>query len=172
MRGHHDYRHVCPGQTSAAHRHHAQFFVNVLAGSVVMQVAGGEAKQLGPGETFYEKPSDIQSRHFGQILSCLRKALSILAHFALTLASFAGYCVRFLAIVKSCRTRKHTRQPARPHHWYRRTSDVVSSPNMTFRSRSCSAESATPTFIRFATSGASSCPRIIQSSPDMKSSGV
>ena len=39
-----------------------------------MQVAGGEAKQLGPGETFYEKPSDIQSRHFGQILSCLRES--------------------------------------------------------------------------------------------------
>ena len=48
-----------PGQTSAAHRHHAHVFVYVLEGSVVMQVAGGEAKQLGPGGTFYEKPSDI-----------------------------------------------------------------------------------------------------------------
>ncbi len=48
-----------PGQTSAAHRHRAHVFVYVLEGSVVMQVAGGEAKQLGPGETFYEKPSDI-----------------------------------------------------------------------------------------------------------------
>jgi len=48
-----------PGQASAAHRHHAHVFVYVLAGSVVMQVAGGEAKQLGPGDTFYEKPSDV-----------------------------------------------------------------------------------------------------------------
>ncbi len=48
-----------PGQASKAHRHHAHVFVYVLEGSVVMQVAGGEAKQLGPGETFYEKPSDI-----------------------------------------------------------------------------------------------------------------
>ena len=48
-----------PGQTSTAHRHHAHVFVYVLEGSVVMQVAGGEAKQLGPGETFYEQPSDI-----------------------------------------------------------------------------------------------------------------
>lgn len=48
-----------PGQVSAAHRHHAHVFVYVLEGSVIMQVAGGEAKQLGPGETFYETPSDI-----------------------------------------------------------------------------------------------------------------
>lgn len=48
-----------PGQASKAHRHQAHVFVYVLEGQVVMQVAGGEAKQLGPGETFYEKPSDI-----------------------------------------------------------------------------------------------------------------
>lgn len=47
-----------PGQSSPAHRHHAHVFVYVLSGSIVMQVAGGEAKQLGPGDTFYEKPSD------------------------------------------------------------------------------------------------------------------
>lgn len=50
---------LAPGQASPAHRHHAHVFVYVLSGSVVMQVAGGEAKQLGPGDTFYEKPSDI-----------------------------------------------------------------------------------------------------------------
>lgn len=48
-----------PGQASKAHRHQAHVFVYVLEGQVVMQVAGGEARQLGPGETFYEKPSDI-----------------------------------------------------------------------------------------------------------------
>jgi len=50
-----------PGQSSPAHMHHAHVFVYVLSGSVVMQVAGGEAKRLGPGQTFYEKPSDVHT---------------------------------------------------------------------------------------------------------------
>ncbi len=48
-----------PGQESAAHRHNGHVFVYVLEGSVVMQVAGGQPKTLGPGETFYENPKDI-----------------------------------------------------------------------------------------------------------------
>lgn len=48
-----------PGQESTAHRHNAHVFVYVLEGSVVMGVAGAEARTLGPGETFYEKPTDI-----------------------------------------------------------------------------------------------------------------
>lgn len=50
-----------PGHASTPHRHHAHVFVYVLEGSVVMQVARGEQKQLGPGETFYENPSDIHT---------------------------------------------------------------------------------------------------------------
>jgi quercetin dioxygenase-like cupin family protein len=50
-----------PGHASSAHRHNAHVFVYVLEGSVVMQVEGEEAKTLGPGETFYEKPSDIHT---------------------------------------------------------------------------------------------------------------
>ena len=50
-----------PGHASAPHRHHAPVFVYVLEGTVQMQVAGGEQKQLGPGETFYEKPSDVHT---------------------------------------------------------------------------------------------------------------
>ncbi len=50
---------VPPGVASAAHRHHAHVFVYVLEGSLLMQVEGGEPKQLGPGDTFYEKPSDV-----------------------------------------------------------------------------------------------------------------
>ena len=50
---------VPPGVASAAHRHHAYVFVYVLEGSLLMQVEGGEPKQLGPGDTFYEKPSDV-----------------------------------------------------------------------------------------------------------------
>jgi quercetin dioxygenase-like cupin family protein len=48
-----------PGQASTAHRHHAHVFIYVLEGSVVMGVAGGETKTLGPGDTFYENPKDI-----------------------------------------------------------------------------------------------------------------
>jgi quercetin dioxygenase-like cupin family protein len=48
-----------PGASSAKHRHNAHTFVYVLEGAVVMQVTGGEAVTLGPGQTFYESPNDI-----------------------------------------------------------------------------------------------------------------
>jgi quercetin dioxygenase-like cupin family protein len=41
------------------HRHNAHTFVYVLEGTIVMQVAGGEAVTLGPGQTFYASPEDI-----------------------------------------------------------------------------------------------------------------
>ena len=50
-----------PGGSSTPHRHNAHTFVYVLEGSVVMQVKGGQAVTLGPGQTFYESPSDIHS---------------------------------------------------------------------------------------------------------------
>ena len=50
-----------PGVASKEHRHNAHTFVYVLEGSVVMQVRGGKAVTLGPGETFYESPGDIHS---------------------------------------------------------------------------------------------------------------
>ena len=50
-----------PGVKSASHRHHAHTFVYVLAGSVVMQVMGGERKVLKAGETFYETPADVHT---------------------------------------------------------------------------------------------------------------
>ena len=50
-----------PGIASKEHRHNAHTFVYVLEGSVVMQVRGGNAVTLGPGETFYESPTDIHS---------------------------------------------------------------------------------------------------------------
>lgn len=48
-----------PGASSSAHRHNANTFVYVLEGSIVMQVEGGQAVTLGPGQTFYESPSDV-----------------------------------------------------------------------------------------------------------------
>src|SRR5262245_586966 len=50
-----------PGASSSKHRHNAHTFVYVLEGSVVMQVEGGDAVTLGPGQTFYESPEDIHS---------------------------------------------------------------------------------------------------------------
>lgn len=48
-----------PGAVSEKHRHNAHTFVYVLEGAIVMQVEGGEAVTLGPGQTFYESPDDI-----------------------------------------------------------------------------------------------------------------
>ena len=50
-----------PGQSSAAHRHNAHVFVYVLEGTIVMQVKGGREVTLGPGQTFYESPTDVHS---------------------------------------------------------------------------------------------------------------
>jgi quercetin dioxygenase-like cupin family protein len=48
-----------PGASSSKHRHNANTFVYVLEGSIVMQVEGGNAVTLGPGQTFYESPDDV-----------------------------------------------------------------------------------------------------------------
>jgi quercetin dioxygenase-like cupin family protein len=50
-----------PGASSASHRHNANTFVYVLEGSVVMQVKGGKEMTLGPGQMFYESPTDVHS---------------------------------------------------------------------------------------------------------------
>src|SRR4051812_28051876 len=47
------------GFSSPIHRHNAQVSVYVLEGSVVMQVKGGKEVTLGPGQSFYEDPSDV-----------------------------------------------------------------------------------------------------------------
>jgi quercetin dioxygenase-like cupin family protein len=49
------------GNDSPVHRHNAYTVVYVLEGTVNMQVAGGELQTLGPGDVFYETPSDIHS---------------------------------------------------------------------------------------------------------------
>jgi len=50
-----------PGGASLPHRHDAQVFVYVLEGQIKMQVAGGPVVTLGPGQTFYESPTDVHS---------------------------------------------------------------------------------------------------------------
>ena len=50
-----------PGGSSDKHKHNAHTFVYVLEGSIVMQVEGGQAVTLGPGQTFYESPNDIHT---------------------------------------------------------------------------------------------------------------
>ena len=48
-----------PGQSTAAHTHHAQALVYVLEGSIVMQVKGGPPVTLTPGQTWSEGPNDV-----------------------------------------------------------------------------------------------------------------
>jgi quercetin dioxygenase-like cupin family protein len=48
-----------PGGSDPIHRHHAHGFIYVLEGSIVMQVQGGTAVTLTPGQTFYEGPDDV-----------------------------------------------------------------------------------------------------------------
>ena len=48
-----------PGESSRPHRHDSNVFVYVLEGAITMQVKGGPAVTLHPGETYYESPSDI-----------------------------------------------------------------------------------------------------------------
>ena len=48
-----------PGSSDPVHRHNADALVYVLEGSIVMQVKGGKAVTLTPGQTFYEGPGDV-----------------------------------------------------------------------------------------------------------------
>src|SRR5258708_32206659 len=48
-----------PGSSDPIHRHNAHAFVYVLEGSIIMQVKGGKAVTLTPGQTFCEGPDDI-----------------------------------------------------------------------------------------------------------------
>ena len=48
-----------PGSTDPIHRHNAHAFIDVLEGSLVMQLRGGEEVTLTPGQTFYEGPNDV-----------------------------------------------------------------------------------------------------------------
>ena len=63
------------GVASAPHRHDAHTFVYVLEGSVVMQVAGGPALTLGPGQTFYENPTDVHATSKNASQTALAKIL-------------------------------------------------------------------------------------------------
>ncbi len=50
-----------PGQASQPHRHHAHVMVYVLSGEIEMRVNEDEIVRLGPGQTFFELPSDVHS---------------------------------------------------------------------------------------------------------------
>src|SRR3546814_1705112 len=50
-----------PGAVDPVHRHHADAFVYVLEGAIVMQVKGGEPMTLSAGQSFYEAPGDIHT---------------------------------------------------------------------------------------------------------------
>ena len=47
-----------PGASDPIHRHNAHAFIQVLEGTVVMQMKGGEQMTLTRGQTFYEGPEE------------------------------------------------------------------------------------------------------------------
>ena len=50
-----------PGGADPVHRHDAHGFIYVLEGTIVMGVKGGKETTLGPGQTFYENPTDLHT---------------------------------------------------------------------------------------------------------------
>ena len=50
-----------PGASSDPHRHNAHVFVYVIEGSVEMGVNNSPPVTLGPGQSFYESPTDIHT---------------------------------------------------------------------------------------------------------------
>lgn len=48
-----------PGGSTPAHTHHAQALLDVLEGSIVMQVEGAAPVTLVAGQTWYEGPKDV-----------------------------------------------------------------------------------------------------------------
>jgi len=50
-----------PGGADPVHRHDAHGFIYVLEGTIVMGVKGGKETTLGPGQTFYEHPTDLHT---------------------------------------------------------------------------------------------------------------
>jgi quercetin dioxygenase-like cupin family protein len=48
-----------PGEVSQPHRHNADVFVYVLAGTVITQVKGGSPQTVHAGGVFYESPTDV-----------------------------------------------------------------------------------------------------------------
>jgi quercetin dioxygenase-like cupin family protein len=50
-----------PGGADPIHRHDAHGFIYVLEGSIVMAVKGGQEVTLGPGQSWYEGPTDVHT---------------------------------------------------------------------------------------------------------------
>jgi quercetin dioxygenase-like cupin family protein len=50
-----------PGSVDPIHRHNAHAVVYVLSGEIEMQVRGGKIQRLGPGQVFYESPTDVHT---------------------------------------------------------------------------------------------------------------
>ncbi len=50
-----------PGSVDSIHRHNAHAVVYVLSGEIEMQVRRGKLQRLGPGQVFYESPTDVHT---------------------------------------------------------------------------------------------------------------
>lgn len=52
---------LLPGVEVPAHRHNAYVYVYVVAGTVAMQIEGGEVQHLSAGQVFVETPEDVHT---------------------------------------------------------------------------------------------------------------
>jgi quercetin dioxygenase-like cupin family protein len=69
---------LAPGEVLSAHRHNADVFVYVLAGSIITRVEGGEPQTLHVGEVFYESPTDL---HLGSRNASTTEPATLLVFF-------------------------------------------------------------------------------------------
>ena len=69
---------LAPGEVLSAHRHNADVFLYVLAGSIMTRVEGGESQTLHAGEVFYESPTDL---HLGSRNASTTEPATLLVFF-------------------------------------------------------------------------------------------
>ncbi len=69
---------LAPGEIVPPHRHNADVFAYVLAGSIVTRVEGGESQTVHTGEVFYESPTDL---HLGSRNASTTASATLLVFF-------------------------------------------------------------------------------------------
>ena len=69
---------LAPGEIGRAHRHNADVFVYVLAGTIITQVKDGKPQTLHAGQVFYESPTDI---HLGSRNASTKEPATLLVFY-------------------------------------------------------------------------------------------
>lgn len=77
--------HILAGHPAGRHVHNGPVFGNIVEGSVLFQVEGGEKTILGPGDVFFE-PAGVSIAHF----DAMDRNVTFLAYFPLTAGQQPG----------------------------------------------------------------------------------